>query len=420
MNAIENHLLSLSSGHYRPILPFKIEEFDMIARAMNTMIETVQEREQMVKNERAFTQMMLDTQQSLVIVTDGRDIQVVNKAFFHVFPHYDSLEAFKQNHRCICDFFDYVDNSEFLYKNVDERWMEKIIETPDKQFKAKMTLNGTVYIFNVTAAAMPSNDLYVATFNDITELETYKNSLEERVNAQVTKERMHEAILFEHSRFSAISRTISMIAHHWRQPLNAIGIIAQDILDAKRYGELDEEYLENAVAKSMQLISNMSQMIDRFRIMSLDTEAPRKREISWCVSEVSQLLSLELSALNITFIAQYFDNFSVKDSVAMSQVLLNLITNATEVAVKRDIPMASIVVTTRQEERMGFVMVEDNCGGIEEQTLETLFQPYVSHEHHKAGLGLFLTRLMLEKSLNGHITAKNVDEGALFTITIPL
>jgi nitrogen fixation/metabolism regulation signal transduction histidine kinase len=231
---------------------------------------------------------------------------------------------------------------------------------------------------------------------------------------------MHEAILFEHSKFSAVSRTISMIAHHWRQPLNAIGILSQDLMEAYQYGELDEKYLQDSVDKTMNIVSTMSKMIDRFRILSATNDTPVTKLISICTKEVSELLDVELASLKVSLNINNIDDFEVKDSISISQALLNLINNAAEISIKRKIELPKIYITTKIESPFYVISITDNCGGIDSNILKSIFEPYVSQEESKAGLGLFFTRLMLEKSLSASINAFNVENGAMFTIKIKM
>jgi PAS domain S-box-containing protein len=97
------------------------------------------------------------------------------------------------------------------------------------------------------------------------ELRKLNQELQQRVTEEVEKQRQQEQLLLHQSRMAAMGEMIGAIAHQWRQPLNAVGLIVQDIKDAYEYGELDRQYLDRQVNQAMALIKRMSKTIDDFR-----------------------------------------------------------------------------------------------------------------------------------------------------------
>ncbi|KJR40952.1 two-component sensor kinase [Candidatus Magnetoovum chiemensis] len=279
---------------------------------------------------------------------------------------------------------------------------------------------------------------YIAIKDDITEIksmsqkiETINRELENRIKEEIENSRDKERLLMEQSKLAAMGEMIGAIAHQWRQPLNSLGILLQDIPDAYEYGELDKTYLDSAVAKAMIQIQYMSNTIDDFRNFLL----PSKNKVEFeLLNIIDETLSLIYSQMKNNFIEV---SVVCKSNASMKilgfpnefkQVIVNLLTNARDSILKRrQMPYSNkdigyITITISPNSTNVKIDINDDGTGIPDELIVRIFEPYfTTKESGKGtGLGLYMSKTIIEKNMCGNIKAYNTKEGALFSITLPL
>ncbi len=156
-------------------------EFGRLAAGINHMSQVIESREKQILSEKQKVQEIMDTQSSIVILSTGSEILHANQAFFRFFHEFSSLEDFKRRHSCICDYFERVDDPEYVYKKEQENWIEITAKSLHPK-KAIIKRGDKTYTFNVVANYLYSDAedfLNVVTLTDITELEEYRRKLEE-------------------------------------------------------------------------------------------------------------------------------------------------------------------------------------------------------------------------------------------------
>jgi signal transduction histidine kinase len=269
--------------------------------------------------------------------------------------------------------------------------------------------------FNNMATAIASQKQY---------LEDLNQSLEIQVQDETSKRVEQDRLLMRQSRMAAMGEMIGNIAHQWRQPLNALAINIQDAKMAYEYGEVDEQYIENLVKECMKLIKGMSHTIDDFR----DFFLPNKDKEPFCVQTAChstiELLGAVLRNANISISVTmpeeeiWINGFGRE----LSHVLLNLISNAKDALIANDIKDPLISVNVFKDDKSVSICIFDNGGGIGEDILEKIFDPYFTTKHKAqgTGLGLYMTKQIVEQHMNGTIAVKNIENGAQFDIKVPL
>ncbi len=263
-------------------------------------------------------------------------------------------------------------------------------------------------------------------FRDITEkkileneLDQIHNDLENRVLEEVTKNREKDKLMLHQSRLAQMGEMISMIAHQWRQPLNILSMLNQTVVIKYRRGKLDSDIVDYFSENSDKQIQQMSQTIDDFR----DFFKPEKEKIDYCINDV---VVHSMDMLNPVF-SKYdllieYDNtkklYSNGFPNELGQALVNIINNAKDALVDNDISGKVIMVNLEQKDNKAIITIRDNAGGIPEDIIGKIFDPYFSTKAEKngTGLGLYMTKLIVEEHLGGEIAVENVDGGALFSI----
>ena len=230
-----------------------------------------------------------------------------------------------------------------------------------------------------------------------------------------------EQLLIHQSRQAALGEMIGNIAHQWRQPLNTLGLLAQQAPLFYDLGEVNKEFLEDLSKRFMDVIHHMSQTIDDFQ----NFFKPDKEKVAFKVKEV---VASTLSLMEGSFQGQHIDvNVqTIEDPVIFgypnefAQVLINILSNAKDVLTERDIPTPTIWVTVGTEECKGVVTISDNAGGIPEEIIHKIFDPYFTTKGPQAGtgVGLFMSNTIIRKNMGGQLTARNISNGAEFKIKI--
>jgi PAS domain S-box-containing protein len=260
------------------------------------------------------------------------------------------------------------------------------------------------------------------------ELRRAHDELEKRVEERtaelartVEALRDKERMLLQQSRQAAMGEMIGNIAHQWRQPLNGLGLIIQSLPILQELGELSREYLRSVEERAMGIILHMSQTIDDFK----DYFKPDKEKVPFSVNgAVSKAVSfLEDSFRNRQITVEVVTD---EDPVIngypneYSQVLLNILLNARDAFAQQRTDDAKVIIATRSENGKAVVTITDNAGGIPSEIMGKIFDPYFTTKStdHGTGVGLFMSKGIIEKNMGGKLTARNTGNGAEFRIEV--
>jgi C4-dicarboxylate-specific signal transduction histidine kinase len=233
--------------------------------------------------------------------------------------------------------------------------------------------------------------------------------------------REQEQMMLQQCRLAAMGEMIGNIAHQWRQPLNTLGITVQQLLLFYDMGEFDRELLEKNVSIAMGLIKHMSTTIDDFR----NFFRPNKEKVEFKVTEA---IASTLSIIDDSFKSQHIAvEVVAKAEPAVfgyqneyGQVLLIILNNARDALTERGTEGPRVTITISAEESMAVVAVADNAGGIPEEIMDKIFDPYFTTKgpQQGTGVGLFMSKIIIEKNMGGRLSARNTADGAEFRIEV--
>ena len=252
-------------------------------------------------------------------------------------------------------------------------------------------------------------------------IQQLNENLEQRVREETEKNRQKDHLLIRQSRSAAMGEMIGNIAHQWRQPLNALGLILANIKDAADYQELTPEYLEGLVGDGERLIQKMSSTIDDFRHFFRPQKQPEIFSVANAIKESISLVASSFAHNNIELCLDIDDEVQlIGFANEFSQVLLNLLSNAKD-AILSALPSDGLVtIRLCSDVENAIVAVTDNGGGIPSAVIEKIFDPYFSTREKGTGIGLYMSKMIVENSMHGTISVCNVDNGAEFTLVCPL
>lgn len=233
--------------------------------------------------------------------------------------------------------------------------------------------------------------------------------------------REQEQLLIQQSRLAAMGEMIGNIAHQWRQPLNTLGLIVQQGPLYYNLGHVDKAFMENSSRKSMELIQHMSQTIDDFR----NFFRPDKEKVVFRLKEViERSLSLMEGSLGsphisiVTDVRQDSDLYGYPNE--FTQVLINILINARDALSERAVEHPKVTITLAREGSRAVVIIADNAGGISGDIMDRIFDPYFTTKGPQSGtgVGLFMSKTIIEKNMGGRLVARNTAEGAEFRIEV--
>jgi len=253
------------------------------------------------------------------------------------------------------------------------------------------------------------------------ELESLNNFLEQRVSEEVKAHIEKDKMLIQQSKMAEMGDMLSMIAHQWRQPLNQMSLLFMNVDSAYEFDELTKEYLDEKIKEGNELLEFMSVTIDDFRnYFRPDTG----KEFVLVSDVVTKSMLLMKKSLDVAGIEVEINNIG-RDLThmyrnAFIQVILNLIKNAKDILIQKEIKNPKITIISRCQSEMLVVEVCDNGGGVDEKIIDKIFEPYYSTKDKKTGtgLGLYMSKVIIEEHLEGKLTVHNSDDGACFKIEL--
>lgn len=271
------------------------------------------------------------------------------------------------------------------------------------------------------------------THSDVTKIKEYElelselnATLRERVEKESAKVIEKERLLIRQSKMATMGEMIGVIAHQWRQPLNSLAIIIQDVEQAYKYGELNDEYLAKFKHNSINIIRNMSNTIDDFRKFFSPNKKAEEFFIEDAIDETLKIIEPQLKNYGIDIV--FNNNSGIKHKYAgfkneLKQALLNIVSNAKDALFERKPQNRFIkIAVSAASDNMVKISIEDSAGGVPENIIGKIFDPYFTtkSDDKGTGIGLYMTKQIIEESFKGIISISNSDNGARFVVEFPL
>ncbi len=239
---------------------------------------------------------------------------------------------------------------------------------------------------------------------------------------KIEKEKQEQEQMFLHqSRLLAIGESLSAIAHQWRQPLNSIHLMIQYILELIKLNELNQDILKQTLSEAIEQIEFLSKTIDDFRDFYRYDLEQTEFSVLEELSKIKNLLSVQLENYNIKIIIEGEDFFIFGNSGLFKNAILNIISNAKDSILNfykishHDEGIIKIFLDKNKKS----IQICDNGGGIKQEIMDKLFQPYVTTKSIEgSGLGLYITKIIFDK-MKGVIRFwnKTHENGACFEIS---
>jgi len=262
------------------------------------------------------------------------------------------------------------------------------------------------------------DQVYIDIFSDL--FDKYSQPIL-NLEKELTKQ---QNILIEQSKSAVMGEMISMIAHQWRQPLQAVSILAQKLpLTNMMEGKISDELLEQVVDEIVNQLDYMGNTIDDYRDFFLPNKPKELILIQDLIKKSLSFINFMLKTDSISVNICSDENIDIVVNVnEIVQVLINIFKNSKDAFQEYENLNKEINIKYQQLNDTLILEIEDNAGGIQKDVINKVFQRYYSTKSHKngTGLGLYMSKIIVEKHCNGKISVKNSSKGAIFRIELPL
>ena len=337
-------------------------------------------------------------------------ITFVNDEFCKI-SGYSRDELMGQNHNI-------VRHPDALSSNFKTLWETILSKKSYKSTVKNLSKNGnTVYLNTTITPILEENgDIkeFIAIRYDVTKEIELQKKLDEK-----------QKLLFWQSRMASLGQMLGNIAHQWRQPLTELNLTLFNMKKAHKNN--DSEKIEELYKESKDIISNMSNTIEDFTNFFNPQKDKKLFFIKDAIDESLVILKKVLEKEDIKVNVTINSNKEVLGvSNELSQVIINLVQNSKDAFITNDITNRKIEIILEDEkiDEKDYVCIyiEDNALGISSDCIDKIFEPYFTTKHKSqgTGLGLFMSKMIIEKSLNGRIQHENSKDGSILSICIPL
>ena len=365
-----------------------------------------------IYKKKVFNETLLDTSRSIILTTDGIDLKSINKRFFEIFDFVD-FEDFKKKHMSICELFIAKEPFYVMPGKDGINWLEQLKSVPkssslgvNKVCMLDKKGNERIFQVDTSGVVLEGNKEEVVTLSEITILIKNKKLLEQQ------------------TKHAAMGEMISMIAHQWRQPLTTLMSINTKLNILYSMDMLTHEKFHQSHETSKEVITHLSQTINDFRNYFHAEDIQESITISKLLNKSISLFQTALHENSIELILEYEDALKEMPltlaTSKFTQVLLNLFKNALDAIVANNVEDKYIKISVYRSQEFINISIEDSAGGIAADIIDKIFQPYFSTKSlNGTGLGLYMSKMIIEGRFKGFLSVKNSSNGARFTIQIP-
>ena len=301
----------------------------------------------------------------------------------------------------------------------DKNKLQNFLESNVKSKRDNSDTNTIIIRLHLSKDTIKYLELFLSyTFdkNDqVIERKVTAQDITEKKVAKQEKEKQ-DAILVQQSKLASMGEMIGAIAHQWRQPLNELSIRIQKLKYTNAKGKIDEEFILDFILKNKNTIDFMSKTIDDFRNFFRIDKEKRTFAIKEALEEVTNIQNAQLKNHHIQLELNGEDFIFNGYKTEFQQVIINIISNSKDALVSNRINNPKIIITIQN----GIIRVKDNGGGIDQEILKRIFEPYFTtkEQGEGTGMGLYMSKIIIEENMNGKIYITNEEDGTITTIDL--
>ena len=240
-------------------------------------------------------------------------------------------------------------------------------------------------------------------------LKIMNKKLATRIKKELDKHQEKDRILAQQQKMVAMGQMIENIAHQWRQPLSVISTSASGLKLKKQLNILEDEELIKSIDKIVDTAKYLSDTIDDFRYFFKPQKDKTKFSLAKNIEKSLSFLEATLKENSIKVEFDYEDIDIIAYETELIQVFINIINNSKDAFIEKKIEDRVIFISIKKFPNRILIEIKDNAGGVEEDILDKVFEPYFTtkHQYNGTGIGLYMSNQIIKTHLNGDIFMKN-------------
>ncbi|MEA3383530.1 MAG: ATP-binding protein [Campylobacterota bacterium] len=414
---LNSYIKSIESDNYL-ILKSSIDEkilknLDKLKLQFSNELKDIVEDN--IKTKKVFTiDTYINKNYKLITFLPIKDIQKNNIGYFVIYRDSQQLKEYTEQiiYKYIISFLFFTGLMFFLYRELNNKeFLKKEIASKTKKLQ----------------------DTAVQLEEQTTQLETLNNSLEEKIKIEVQKNAKQERELFQQSKQAALGDMIGNIAHQWRQPLSAISTSASGMQLTHMAGILNDDDFMNYTDAIVNNAKYLSQTIDDFRDFIKSDKKITRFDTKLAIEKCLAIVNSSINNHNLTLTTNLEKDIFVNNyENELQQSIINIFSNAKDILKEKveDSEDRIVLIESRKNGKKINIVIIDSGGGIDENIIDKIFEPYFTTKHQSqgTGLGLYMTQQIVVGSMNGSIYVENETfeyfektyKGAKFTIELDL
>lgn len=299
-----------------------------------------------------------------------------------------------------------------------DKSMKEIADNNNKMIIAILIFSFFMSIIFSIIFSNPLKRMYAIVVSQAEKLHDLAINLDKKVRTETLKNAKKDRLLQNQSKLAELGDMIGNIAHQWRHPLTRLSLTLQNLKAFQAKGKLGDSLLSESLDNSLHQIEFMSNTIDNFKDFYKKDTNKKDFLIIEAIDSILKIIGPTLEHNNIEIVIVDKNNLSIfGNKNEFSQVLMNLIVNAKDAFEDKNITSPRIEINIQKIEKRIKIEILDNAGGIEKNIILNIFDPYFTTKDSKGtGIGLYLSKAIIEDKMKGKLIVENKDNGAAFTI----
>lgn len=256
--------------------------------------------------------------------------------------------------------------------------------------------------------------------------------LSDKLQSQLLKNKEQNQLIKQQSRMAALGEMLANISHQWRQPLNAITVHLSSLKIKNDLHLIKESDINETVDSVINYANYLSNTIDDFKNFLSNDTVKEDFSIQKSFEKAKNITSINLINQQITLTILPYDEELIFKGIKneLTQVFINILNNAKDILVEQDLKHKLIQVAFYKKDSYIYITIHDNAGGVKENIIDKIFDPYFTTKHQSqgTGIGLYMSSKIIHEHFNGEIFVQNEDIvvedckylGAKFYILLPI
>ncbi len=248
-------------------------------------------------------------------------------------------------------------------------------------------------------------------------------TLQEKLTVETIEKEKKELLLIHQSKLAGIGKVSINMLNECEESISSLNFILQNINTIHKQIGFKNELVNKSMEQLDKIISEMQIKNEELKNFIKPNEVKKEFFLDEIVMESLQMVEENFMNHNIKIDYNFSKSINLYGfPTEIAQVIFNILQNAKEALIEKNVAPKKVFVSIKKDKDFAYINIVDNAGGIPQHIIESIFEPYFTTKKHKkaSGLGLFISKIIIEENMQGKLEFENASEGAKFIITIPI